>query len=131
MSWLVLDAMNMRIGLAEAYGQELAWQTVSRDQGSWQDIATAMLGKQAKTLRDVASVTVIQGKASFSDTRFVSLLANMASWLNPAVELFDLAVDSADHVPDTAETIAMRGKNVAAVKPAYYAEPNITKPKGK
>lgn len=129
MAWLVLDAVSLRLGYAREYGGELQWTPVSREAGTWQEIAVSALRSGGRSLTDISHITVIQGKASFSDTRFVTVLANLAAWAKQGVRLFEVVAEKPYENPLTAAEIAEQGQEVQQFAPRYSGEPNITKPK--
>lgn len=123
--WLILDSVDNRIGRASQYGGMIVWADAGQPRPLWVEQAAQ------DGFAEVNELTVIQGTGGFSDTRSVALLGNTLSWLKPETKLYVISVAAGQQAPETAEELSTLGQATKQIKPAYSAEPNITKAKKK
>jgi hypothetical protein len=121
--WLILDSVDNRVGRASAYGSPISWADAGQPRPLWVEQA----GQDG--FGAVAAVTIIQGTGGFSDTRSVALLGNTLSWLKPETKMYVVSLAEGQRAPETAEELMRLGQATNQIKPAYSAEPNITKAK--
>lgn len=103
---------------------ELLFESLPERTGSWADSVRSMFARVGLRPAALGVILVRQGKGSFSDTRSVALLANLLSHF-AAVPVRNLGEDEPWFLKDGSPVDGTLGE----IKPAYYAEPNITQAK--
>lgn len=123
---LLLDGNDRRVALISTTARRISWRNVDKMRAEMADDVRALVNKSKVTAKDISYIAVAQGKGSFSDSRSVSVIANLYHHLQ------SIPVYETDSFQDWKEWLASPEKLKrmdGELKPHYYAEPSITKAK--